>query len=127
MFIKIKSKSIVRNTYTVRRINFRSKPTTINGPLHKSDLNFSYSRSHFSRLPYSVPKVLSNLLHQKFSYAYMMIDPVINRFSPNEVKIHFHICDNLIITFFTRGLYLEFSNTSRVDSLDRFRKTFLIR
>ena len=45
-----------------------------------------------------------------------------NGFSPNEVKIHLHICDHSIITFGIRGLCLGFSNTSHVHSLDRFRK-----
>ena len=53
----------------------------------------------------------------------MMIDPVINGFSPNEVKIHFHICDHSIIAFGIRGLCLGFPNTSYVDDVDRFRKT----
>ena len=53
---RTRSKSIGHNTYTGRRNNFRSKPTPIHGPVHKSDLNYSYSRSHFSRLPQAVAK-----------------------------------------------------------------------
>ena len=47
----IRSKYIGHNTYTGIRSNFRSKPTPIHGPFPKYDLNHSYSRSHFSRLP----------------------------------------------------------------------------
>ena len=50
------------------------------------------------------------------------MDPVINGFSPNEVKIHFHICDHSIVTFGIRELCLVFSNTSHIETLDRFRK-----
>ena len=52
----VRSKYIVHNTYTVRRSNFRSKSTPIYGPVQNSDLNYSYSRSHFSRLPQAVDK-----------------------------------------------------------------------
>ena len=34
---RVSSKSIGHTTYTVRRSNFRSKPTPINGPVHKSE------------------------------------------------------------------------------------------
>ena len=64
-------------------------------------------------------------MSQKVRYASLKIDPVINGFNPNEVKSHFHICDHLIVTFFIRGLCLVFSNTSHVDSLDRYRKSFV--
>ena len=47
---RVRSKSIVHNIYTVRRSNFRSKPTPIHGPVQKSDLNYSYSISQFMRL-----------------------------------------------------------------------------
>ena len=49
-------KSIGYNTYTGRRSSFRSKPTPIYGPVHKSDLNYSYSIIPFSRLPQAVEK-----------------------------------------------------------------------
>ena len=52
----VRSKYIGHNTYTGRRSDFRSKPTPINGPVHKNDLNYSYSRIHFSRLPQAVAK-----------------------------------------------------------------------
>ena len=52
----------------------------------------------------------------------MKLDLVINLFSHNEVKNHFHICDNSIFTFGIRGLYLEFRKTSHIDSLDMFKK-----
>ena len=51
-----------------------------------------------------------------------MIDPVINAFIPNEVRSHLQICNHSIITFGNR-LCVGFSNTSHVDSLDRFRTT----
>ena len=79
-----RSKSIGRNTYTSRRINLCSKPTSINGPVHKSYLNYSCSRSHFSRLPQAVAKKIINRLSHKVSYASKIIDPVINGFSPND-------------------------------------------
>ena len=53
---RVRSRSIGHNTYTVRSSNFRSKPTPIHGPVHKSYLNHSYSRSHFSRLPQTFAK-----------------------------------------------------------------------
>ena len=34
---RVSSKSIGHTTYTGRRSNFRSKPTPINGPVHKSE------------------------------------------------------------------------------------------
>ena len=49
---RVRSKYIGHNTYIGRTINFRSKSTT----LHVSDLNYSYSRSHFNRLPQAVAK-----------------------------------------------------------------------
>ena len=53
----------------------------------------------------------------------MMIDTVINGFSLNKVRSHFHICDFSIVTFGIRGLCLGFSNTYHVDGLDRIRKS----
>ena len=53
---RVTSKSIGDNTYTGRRSNFCSKPAPINGPVHKSYLKYSYSRSLFSRFPQSVCK-----------------------------------------------------------------------
>ena len=47
----VRSKYILHNTYIGRKSNFHSKPTPIHGPVHKFDLNYSYSRSHFGRLP----------------------------------------------------------------------------
>ena len=52
----VRSKSIGHNTYAGRRSNFCSKPTPIHGPVHKSDLNYLYYRSHFSWLPQAVAK-----------------------------------------------------------------------
>ena len=62
-------------------------------------------------------------MSQKVSYASNAVDPVINLFIPHEVRIHLHICDNSIVEFGIKGLCLVFLNTSRVDSLDSFRKS----
>ena len=59
----------------------------------------------------------------KVSHASKIIDPAINRLSPNEVKIHLQICYHSMMIFGMRGLCLGFSNTSHFDSLDRFRKS----
>ena len=96
---RVRSKYIVHKPYTGRRSNFCSKTIPIYEPVHKSDLNFSYSISHFSWLPQSVSKGEINCLSQKFSYASMMIDPVINMFIPDELKIYLHIYDNSTVTF----------------------------
>ena len=40
----------------------------------------------------------------------MMIDPGINGFSPNEIKIHLYICDYSIITSGIRVLGLGISD-----------------
>ena len=53
----------------------------------------------------------------------MVIDPDIRGFSPDKVKIHLHTFDHSSITFGIILLCLGSSNTSHVDSLDRFRKT----
>ena len=53
----------------------------------------------------------------------MVIDLVITRFITNVVRSHFSICDHSIINFVKRGFCFGFSNTSHVDSLDRFRKS----
>ena len=109
---RVRSKYIEHNTYSGRGSNFCSKPTPIHGPVHKYDFIFSYSRSHFIQLPQAVSKRLMNILSQKVSYAYIMIDPVINWLSPNEEKIQLKICDHSIITFFIRGLCLGVQNFS---------------
>ena len=66
-------------------------------------------RSHFSWLPQAFDEEIFNLLSKKDSFASIKIDLVINGFSANEVKSHFHIYDNSIVTFGTRGVYLGFS------------------
>ena len=99
-----RSKYIVHNTYTGRRSNLRSKPTPIYGPVHKYDLNFSYSRSHFSWLPQAVSKGIIYSLSCQVVFSSLMIVPVINSFDPNEDKCSFHICDNSITTFSIIGL-----------------------
>ena len=53
---RVRYKYIGHNTYTGRISNSRSKPTPIHGPVHKSDLNYLYLRSHFNRLPQAVAK-----------------------------------------------------------------------
>ena len=83
---RVRSKYIGYNLYIGRRILKKSKPTPIHGQVYISDLNYSYSRSHFSRLPQTVAKGLINRFSHKVSYASMIIYPVINVFSPNEVK-----------------------------------------
>ena len=98
----LRSKSIGHNTYTDRRSNLRSKPSQIYGPVHKIYLNYSYSRSHLRWLPHAVTKETSNCLSQKVRYNFMMIDPLINGFITNEVKIHLHIYDNPIVIFCVR-------------------------
>ena len=85
----VRSKSIAHNKHTGRRINFCSKPTPIHGPVHKSDLNYLYSMSHFSWLPQGVGKVLINRLYQKVSYDYIIIDPVNNGLVPLKYKAIF--------------------------------------
>ena len=116
---RVRSKFIGHNKYTFRRIIFHSKPTLIHGPVHNSGLNYSYSRSHFSRLPQVVAQKLINRLSHKVSYASKIIDIIINGFIPHEVIIHLYICYHSIVLF----LFLGISNTYRVDSLDRFRKS----
>ena len=91
---RVRYKSIGHNTYTGRRSNFRSKPTPIHGQVKKSDLNYSHSRSHISRLPQAVSKNVINFLSQKVSYASNIIDPFIDGFSPNDESSHFHIYDH---------------------------------
>ena len=53
---RVRSKYIEHKTYIDRRSNFRSKPTPIHGPIHKSDLNDSFLIIHFSWLPQTVAK-----------------------------------------------------------------------
>ena len=96
---RVRSKYIGHTTYTFRISNFRSKPIPIHGPVHKSDLNYSYSRSHFSRSPHKVSKKLIHCLSQKVSNASKIIDPVIDIFSPNNESSHLQICDHSIVTF----------------------------
>ena len=62
-------------------------------------------------------------MSQKCSYACKIIDSVINGFSPHEVRSHFHIYDTSVVTFGIRDICFGSSNTSNVDSLDRFRKS----
>ena len=61
-------------------------------------------------------------MSHKVSYALKIIDPVINGFIPNDVSIHFHICDHSIITFGIRECVLWLSNTFHVENLDGFIK-----
>ena len=96
---RLRSRSIGHNTYKGRRSNFCSKPTPIHGPVHKLYLSYSYSRSHFGRLPQAVDKKPINFLSQKVSYVSNIIDPVINRFSPHGLSSHLHIYDHSIVIF----------------------------
>ena len=95
---RVRSKYIVHKAYTVRRSNFCSKSIPIHVLVHKYDLNFSYSISHFSWLTQAVSKGLVNHSSQKVSYSSIMIDPVIHGFNPNEV--------NFICTFMITQLSL---------------------
>ena len=52
----------------------------------------------------------------------MIIDPVINGFILNEVKIIFHIRVHSIITICIRGICLGFSNTSHAKNFYTFIK-----
>ena len=61
-------------------------------------------------------------MSQRVSFASMITDPVINEFSPDEVRILLQTYDNSIVNFVIRGLCLVFSNTSYADGLDRFIK-----
>ena len=122
---RVRSKYIGHNTHIGRRSHLRSKPTPIHGPVHKSDLNYSYSRSHFSRLPQLVSKRIINRLSHKVSYTSKIIDLIIDGFSPNGESSHLHIRDTSIVTFGIREKCIGFSNTSRVDILDIFRRSFV--
>ena len=62
-------------------------------------------------------------LSEKVSNASKIIDTVINGFIPNDESSNLHICDHSIVTFGIREKKLGFSNTSHVDSLDRFRRS----
>ena len=97
---RVRSKSIGHNTYTGRRSNLLSKTKPIHEPVKQYELNFSYSISHFSWLPQAASRVLINFLSQNFSYASMTIGPVNNGFIPNKLRIHLHICNHSMITFF---------------------------
>ena len=66
----------------------------MHGPVHKYDLNYLYSRSHFSRLLQAFAKTLIYYLSQKFGYASKIINPAINGFIPNYTSIHFHTFDH---------------------------------
>ena len=59
-------------------------------------------------------------MSQKVSNASKRIDPVNIGFSPNDVSSNLHICDHWIVTFGIIEKIIGFSNTSHVDSLDRF-------
>ena len=86
-------------------------------------MNYSYLRSHFSRLTQAVAKEISSCLSHEVSYSSMKNNAVINGFSPNDVRFHLDICDHSIVDFGIRGLCLGFSNTSHVDSIYIFIKS----
>ena len=51
-----------------------------------------------------------------------MFDPVINEFIPNLVRINLYFYYRSIITLGNNRFLFGIVNTSRVDSLERFRK-----
>ena len=53
---RVRYNYIGHNAHTGRRSSFCSKPTPIHVLVHKSDLNYSYSIGHFSRLTQAVDK-----------------------------------------------------------------------
>ena len=116
------SKYIAYNTYINRKRKLYSKPTPINGPVHKSKIIFSYSIRYFSFLPQTVSKIVINSFSQKVKCSYIVISPVISVFSTNEEINHLHICDHTIITFGKIVFCLGFSNTYHVDSLNSFSR-----
>ena len=93
----VSSKSIGHNTYTGIISNLHSKATPINVPVHKSDLDYSYSIIRSSKFPQAAAKKLIYCLSHKFSYASKIIDPVINGFSPNDKSSHLHIVFSCIL------------------------------
>ena len=93
-----RSKCIGHTTFSFRSSSFHSKSTPIHGPVHRSEYIFSYFRIYFSWLPQAVPRIIINIFSHKVSYTFMMIDPLINVFIPNEVRSYFQILDHLIIT-----------------------------
>ena len=117
----LRSKYIVQNTYSGRRINFHSKPTPIQRPAQ--NLTWIIHTREVTSVGYHKQFLNLKKLYQKVRYSSKIIDPVINLFIPNEVRSHFHIYDHSIVKFGIRGLCLWISNTSRVNSLDRFRKS----
>ena len=123
---RVRSNYIGHNTYTGRRSNLCSKTTPIHGPVYKSGLNYSYSRSHFSRFPQAVANKLINRLSQKFSYSFKIVDPGIDVFSPNDESSGFHICDHSIFTFVIREKFIGFSNTSHVEVFENPKQNPLI-
>ena len=80
---RVRSKYIGHKTCTGIRRNLRSKQIPIHGTVHRSDLNYSYSISHFIRLPQEVAKKRIYHLYQKVSYSSKRIYPVISIFITN--------------------------------------------
>ena len=118
---RVTSKYIGHNNYIGIRSNFRSKPTQINGPVHKSGFDYSYLRINLNRLPQAVAKNSIHCLSHKVRNASKIIDPVINVFSPNYESSHLHICYHAIVTFGIREKFIGLSNNFHDDSLDRLR------
>ena len=113
---RISSKCIGHNKFIGRRSNLSSKPTPIYWPVNKSEFYFSYSQSHFIWSPQTFSKGIINSLSQKYSYAYMMINTVLNWFITNQVRSHLRVFDHSMVTFGKIGSCLGFSNTSHVES-----------
>ena len=80
--LKVRSEFIWHNTYTGRRRNFHSKPTSNHGQVHISKSNILDYRRHFSCLPQTFYKILINHLTQNVRYYFMVISSVISGFSP---------------------------------------------
>ena len=74
------------NNYTGIESNLCSKPTPLHVPVHKSELKISYSSGHFSLLSQADSEVIIKSLSNKISDASLIIDLIINGFSPNKVS-----------------------------------------
>ena len=68
-----------------------------------------------------------NRLYHKVKYAFMIIDPGIDRFITHELKSRFCNCDLSIIVFGIRVMCLGFSNKSHVDIFTESEKQLLVR
>ena len=120
---RVRYKSIGNNKYTGRISYFCLETTPIDVTVQRYDSNYSYTRSHSSKLSQSVANKLVHCLTQKLSYDFRIIYLVINLFSPIVVRSHLHMCCHSIVTFGIREFCLRLFNTSHVDISDGFRKS----